>query len=103
MTKKKKTIFIIFSIIILIIVSSFIFKKPNTTYTTEKVQRKDLKQTVSETGTIKSSDEIELNFQNTGKITKILVNVNDKVKENQILAELDHRSLDISAKMQSQA
>ncbi len=98
MTKKKKIVIIASSIIILIIVSSIIFKKSDTTYNTEKVQKKDLKQTVSETGTIKSADEIELNFQNLGKISKILVKNGDKVKENQILAELDYRDLAINAK-----
>lgn len=98
MTKKKKVILIVSSIIILIIVSSIIFKKSDTTYTTEKVQRKNLKQTVSETGAIKSADEIELNFQNIGKISKISVKNGDKVTENQILAELDYKNLAISAK-----
>lgn len=98
MIKKKKIILIVIGIIVLVTLFSLIFKKPDTTYATDRVKKQNLKQTVSETGTIKSADEIELNFQNTGKITKILVKVNDKVKENQILSELDHRSLDISAK-----
>ncbi|MDD4290286.1 MAG: efflux RND transporter periplasmic adaptor subunit [Patescibacteria group bacterium] len=98
MTKKKKILLIVIGIILLIVVSSLFFKKPNIAYSTDIVKKQNLKQTVSETGTIKSADEIELNFQNVGKITKILVKVNDKVKENQILAELDHKNLDINAK-----
>ncbi len=98
MTKKKKIILIISSIIVIAIVLSFVFKKSDAIYTTEKVERKNLKQTVSETGTIKSAEEIDLNFQNNGKIKKILVSVGQRVSSSQILAELNYRDLSIRAK-----
>ncbi|MDD4271760.1 MAG: biotin/lipoyl-binding protein, partial [Patescibacteria group bacterium] len=72
----------------------FIFnKKPKTAYTTAKVERGNLIQTVSETGMVKANKEMDLNFTLGGKITGIFVNVGDKVKKDQVLAELDSSDL----------
>lgn len=100
MTKKKKMILIFLPIItiILIVVLGIFLKKPKITYTTEAVQKTKLTQTVSEIGTIKPSNEIELNFQNAGKISKINVKTGDKVTTDQILAELDYKDLSIRIK-----
>ncbi len=73
----------------------FIGKKDEIEYTTAKVERGNIKQTVSETGTVKASSEIDLNFLNTGNISKILIKVGDKVKKGQVLAELDYSGLSI--------
>lgn len=98
---KKKTIIII--IVISLISAYFIFsKKSNVEYTTAKVEKGTLLQTVSETGSIKSTQNIDLNFLNTGKIASIPVKVGDKVKQGQILAELDYSGLTIRQK-QAQA
>ncbi len=98
MTKKKKLI--IGSILLAFIAITIFFatRKAKIEYTTEKVERKTLIQTVSETGSIQSADEMELNFQNTGKINKISVSVGDKVGTSQILAELNYRDLSIREK-----
>lgn len=50
-------------------------------------------QTVSETGTLKALNEINLNFLNTGKIAQIKVTLGDVVKEGDVLAELDYKDL----------
>ncbi len=71
-----------------------IFKpKPATLYVTAKVARGSLTQTVSETGTVKGIEEIDLNFPAAGKIVKIYAAVGDKVKKDQVLAELDSSDL----------
>jgi HlyD family secretion protein len=98
MFKKKITKIIIIIIILLAVGVSAYFglsKKPTVEYTTVKVLRGDLIQTVSETGTIKASSEINLNFLNSGRIAKILVKTGDNVKKDQILAELDFSNLSI--------
>ncbi len=92
---------IIISLIILIIGGAVIIylmagQKDNTVYTTEAVKRGQLIQTVSETGMVKSANEINLSFLNTGKIEKMYVNIGDKVKKEDLLAELDYSSLTIS-------
>jgi len=70
-------------------------KKEKKIYSTEKIKRASLIETVSETGTIKSSDETNLSFLNSGKIAKVNVNIGDKVKKGDVLAELDYSSLKI--------
>jgi len=97
--KKKKIIIISSIIIVLIIILFLIFKnKDNNEYTFATVKKTNLIQTVSETGTIKSANEVELNFLNTGKVDEILVTIGDKVSANQILAKLDYSDLNIEAR-----
>lgn len=97
---KKKKIIIISSIIVLvIIIAYFTFKnKNNPEYTFAPVERKNLIQTVSETGTVKSSNEIQLSFLNNGKISKILIEIGDKVSSTDLLAKLDYQNLLIRKK-----
>lgn len=98
MTKKKKIIIGAILLALIAIIVFFATRKAKIEYTTEKVERKTLIQTVSETGSIKSADEMELNFQNTGKINRIAVKVGDRVSSSQILAELNYRDLSIREK-----
>ncbi len=64
-------------------------------YATATVERGNLVQTVSETGTVTAEDEVSLNFGNAGKIANVPVSVGDKVTSGQVLAELDKSGLDI--------
>lgn len=96
-----KNKFFIFGLIslIAIVVMYFIFsKKPTIEYTTAKVYRGSLIQTVSETGTVKSNNEIDLNFLTSGKIASISVNIGDKVVKDQLMAALDNSDLFLKAK-----
>ncbi len=97
---KKKRIIVFSSIIVLvIIIAYFAFRdKDNNEYTFALVEKTNLIQTVSETGTIKSVNEIELNFLNTGKVDEILISIGDKVSSSQILARLDYSDLSIETR-----
>jgi RND family efflux transporter MFP subunit len=97
---KKKKIIIISSIIIVVIIILFsVFKnKDNNEYTFASVEKTKLIQTVSETGMIKSVDEIELNFQNSGNVNEVLVSIGDRVSSTQILAKLDYSDLNIESR-----
>lgn len=64
-------------------------QKKGPEYTTAKVTRGKLIQTVSATGAVESATEIELNFKVLGKINNLSVKVGDKVKAGQLLATLD--------------
>ena len=94
----KKAIIIIIVVIVVISIGGYFIssKKENVSYTTALVERGDIVQTVSETGTVKAANEIELSFLNSGKIDKINVSIGDKAAKDQVLAELDHSALDIS-------
>ncbi|HNX11170.1 MAG TPA: HlyD family efflux transporter periplasmic adaptor subunit [bacterium] len=92
--RKKKIWWIVGGAVILIIVgSSFLNKKPKVEYVTTPLKKGSLIQTVSEVGTIKASKELELNFNQSGKLAKILVKGGEMVKQGQLLAELDYSSL----------
>jgi RND family efflux transporter MFP subunit len=87
---------IIFLVIIAALSVFFIAgRKKEAEYTTVAVERGKLVQTVSEVGTVKASQRIELSFLQSGKIGKILVQIGDKVKQDQVLAELDYSSFSI--------
>lgn len=64
-------------------------KTPASIYTTEGVSRGNLAQTVSATGKIASSMQMELSFALTGKIDSELVDVGDKVVAGQKIASID--------------
>lgn len=96
----KKAIIIL---VVLAIVSSVVFftvfkKNNNTEYTTAKVERGNLIQTVSETGVVKAAKEINLNFLSAGRVEKVLVKIGDRVEKGQILAELDYSAFSIKEK-----
>ena len=65
--KKTKIIFIILVVIAALSVFFIVGKKDKTEYTTAAVERGRLTQTVSEVGTVKASQRIELNFLQSGK------------------------------------
>ncbi len=88
---------IIIGIVILVIIGigvSFALKKPSgPTYSTAKVTKMDLVQTVDATGSISSAEDIGMNFKATGRVAVVHVAVGDKVKQGQVLAELSADTL----------
>ena len=103
---KKKIIIISIAVIIIIIVGAFFFipknkkNKQNLQFTT--IEKGDLKNTVSCTGTINPKGTVEVGTQVSGTISKVYVDYNDTVKKGQILAILDTTLLEISV-MQAEA
>ncbi len=87
---------IIWGLVFLVIVASIYFvarPKPKPEYTTFKVIREDLTQTVSATGAVRGADEIDLNFKTSGTLDEITVDVGDEVKAGEVLARLSARQL----------
>ncbi len=62
-------------------------------YDTAVVKSGKIIQTVSEVGSVEPAKDIDLSFVNSGIIKNIFVDVGDKVKKGQILAELDYDAL----------
>jgi len=69
-------------------VKSFL-KNPTDAYVTEKVSIGEVLQEISETGSVKATDNLSLSFKSVGKISKLYVAVGDDVKKGALLAELD--------------
>ncbi len=94
MINKKNKWLVAIAIALIIGASFFIFRmKPQSEYTTVDLVKGMLVQTVTEVGTVKASQELELNFALSGKINKINAKVGDLVKKDAIIMELDLDSL----------
>lgn len=65
--------------------------EPN--YSTRTVRKGDLTVTVSATGNLKPVNQVDVGSEQSGKITQVFVDVNDRVTKGQKLAELDTRRL----------
>lgn len=65
--------------------------QPN--YSTREVRKGDLTVTVSATGNLKPINQVDVGSEQSGKITQVFVDVNDRVTKGQRLAELDTRRL----------
>ena len=63
-------------------------------YVTAPVERRDLVVTVTATGTLEPTNEVEVSSELSGMIRKVFVDNNDPVAEGQILAELDTDKLE---------
>ena len=90
MAKTKK--WLIWIVIAAIIIDGVVFyfknKKPVTTYTTADVSKGSLAQTVSVTGDLVANDEITLNFEIGGRVSKVFVKPSDQVAAGDKIAIL---------------
>ncbi len=95
---KKKAIFIsaataIILVIILLIFKPFKKKEAEVTFETVKVERGNITNIVTATGTIEAVVSVNVGTQVSGIINKVYVDFNDVVKKGQILAEIDKKAL----------
>ena len=58
-------------------------------YATTPVQRGDLRVTVSATGNLQPTNEVEVGSELSGLVTEVNVDNNDRVKKGQVLARID--------------
>jgi len=80
-------------IIIALVVYFGFFRQEKAKYSLVKVSRQQIVQEVSESGTVKTGEELNLSFKNSGTIKKIYVKVGDKVKNGDPLAKMDSTEL----------
>lgn len=66
---------------------------PTVKYTTVKVERQEIKSSVTATGTIEPVTLVEVGTQVSGIISHIYVDYNSTVKKGQVIAELDRENL----------
>ncbi len=62
-------------------------------YITAPVERGDLRETVTATGTLSPIDSVEVGAEVTGRVTKVTVDINDRVLKDQVLVEIDTEQL----------
>ncbi|MFA5925538.1 MAG: efflux RND transporter periplasmic adaptor subunit [Parcubacteria group bacterium] len=93
---RKKTIIwsvVAFLFIFGIVYFSFLKKVP-VQYETANVQKGEVRETVSASGTLKSNDNVGLNFETPGRIREVDIEVGQKVAKGDVLAILDQTDLE---------
>ena len=66
-------------------------KQTQNLYTTGKVEKGDVKTSISATGTINPVNYVDVSTNVAGKLEKVLVKENDHVTQGQIIAYIDTR------------
>jgi HlyD family secretion protein len=77
---------------VVLIVGYFIFARGDgkaPTFVTQDVTRGDLTVTVTATGNLEPRNQVEIGSELSGTVAKVFVDVNDQVKQGQVLAALD--------------
>ena len=92
---RKKTIIIIITLVLVVgvYVAYSLTKESELKYTTAKVMKGEILQTVSATGTVEAETKLDLHFMNSERIREINVKVGDSVKKDEVLAKLDTAQL----------
>lgn len=94
MKKKMKNKIYLLVILLIVIAVVWIFIKKKDTATTSQitygnVTRGNIETIISSTGTLVAIGTVDVGTQVSGKLDKVLVDFNDKVQKNQVLAVLD--------------
>lgn len=82
------------ALLVLLFAWSLFGTSKETRYATEQVDRGNLTVTVSATGKLAPTNEVQVGSELSGLIRNVLVDVNDRVKKGQPLALLDTANLD---------
>ncbi len=94
-TNKKIILTVAVTLVAVISVYQIFIREPKPDILLETVARGTIRQTISETGVVEAVQNIDLNFQSSGRITRIYVQAGDKVKVGQRLAQIDTTQLEI--------
>lgn len=95
MFRKNKYLIIILSLLVIIallLFGNFSSEKGEVVYVTSKVDRGDIVSTVTSTGKIKPSIEVELMAEVSGVVENVYVEINSNVKKGEVLAKIDPTS-----------
>lgn len=101
MKKKKKRVMTIVTILLVLVLAGFLFKSCFTHaegggFQFAPLERGDIENVVSSTGTLSAVETVEVGSQVSGIIEKLYVDFNDSVKKGQVLAVLDKTLFDVA-------
>ncbi len=89
MSKKKKIIIAVIAVVVLGIISLIVFKgKGELPYDFVIVERSDVIEEVSATGTVKSAEDVNLRFETSGTVENVYVSEGSEVKQGAHLVKL---------------
>lgn len=87
---KKKIVFIFMPIFALIVIYFvFFYSSDEVQFLTQKVGRTNISQTIESVGKVYAKDQVDVGAQVSGQITKLYVDVGDKVKQGDLIAQID--------------
>ncbi|HEG0496500.1 TPA: efflux RND transporter periplasmic adaptor subunit [Campylobacter jejuni] len=88
---KKKVILIILIAILGSVGTYFIFfnNDEKISYLTQKIQKKDISQTIEAVGKVYAKDQVDVGAQVSGQIIKLYVDVGTHVKQGDLIAQID--------------
>ncbi|EGG1575050.1 efflux RND transporter periplasmic adaptor subunit [Campylobacter jejuni] len=88
---KKKVILIILIAILGSVGAYFIFfnNDEKISYLTQKIQKKDISQTIEAVGKVYAKDQVDVGAQVRGQIIKLYVDVGTHVKQGDLIAQID--------------
>lgn len=92
----EKRYIIAFAGMVLVVAAGFVFRSQQTTapqYLTAKVERGNLRNTVTATGTLQAVTTVQVGSQASGTISALFADFNSKVKKGQVVAQLDPSTL----------
>ncbi|HEF6671507.1 TPA: efflux RND transporter periplasmic adaptor subunit [Campylobacter jejuni] len=88
---KKKIVLIILIAILGSVGAYFIFfnNDEKISYLTQKIQKKDISQTIEAVGKVYAKDQVDVGAQVSGQIIKLYVDVGTHVKQGDLIAQID--------------
>ncbi|MCH5336765.1 MAG: efflux RND transporter periplasmic adaptor subunit [Campylobacter sp.] len=87
---KKKIVFIFMPIFALIVIYFvFFYSSDEVQFLTQKVGRTNISQTIESVGKVYAKDQVDVGAQVSGQITKLYVDVGDKIKQGDLIAQID--------------
>jgi HlyD family secretion protein len=101
MKKKKKRVMTILSILPVLVLAGFLFKScfthaEESSFQFALIERGDIENIVSSTGTLSAVETVEVGSQVSGILEKVSVDFNDLVKKGQVLAVLDKTLFEVA-------
>ena len=92
----EKRYIIAFAAMVLVVATGFLFRSQQSTarpYLTAKIERGNLRNTVTATGTLQAVTTVQVGSQASGTISALFADFNSKVKKGQVIAQLDPSTL----------
>ncbi|HSJ78628.1 MAG TPA: efflux RND transporter periplasmic adaptor subunit [Erythrobacter sp.] len=85
---------LIVALVLALIISSFFGEKPKPEYITEEVAQESLSLSVTATGNLRPTNQVEVGAEVTGPLDSVLVDVNDRVTRGQVIAVINTEIID---------
>ena len=87
--KKKLILGIFLTLCILSGFAFWFFGNEEVRYLTQKISRADLTQSIEAVGKVYAKDQVDVGAQVSGQITKLFVELGDRVQEGDLIAQID--------------